>query len=156
MKKKTDLQRLSGNLPDIFHNREWHLLWRTCELAGHWAQVAGTAAAAKSRPAYIRKKILWIYVRDSVWMQHLQIQKNELLAKVWDFTGDRSIEDIRWLLQPEEERRQEEKIRPVSPRGKINTPEQKQFEKIASSVKNEQCRDALCKLWQAYHGAKQP
>lgn len=153
MRKKSDLQHLSANLQHVFGGRNWHLLWQTCELVKHWPEVAGKNIAEKSMPAYIRKKILWIYVHDSVWMQHLHARKTLLLDKVQKFNGSMEIEDIRWLLHPEA--KPQEKMRCGGIRKeKIDRSQQKQFEKIASAVKNEQCRTALCKLWRAYHEIK--
>ena len=153
MKSKTDLQQLSSNLQQVFSGRDWHLLWQTYKLVEHWPEVVGKTVAAKSSPAYIRKKILWIYVNDSVWMQHLHTQKNLLLQNVRAYNGGLNIEDIRWLLQPvgKLQDRGEKDTRRTR---EINPAERKEFEKIASSVKNEECRDALCRLWRTYHEKK--
>lgn len=153
MKKKSDLQQLSANLQSVFGSRNWHLLWLTCRLVKHWPEVAGKTIAEKSMPAYVQKKTLWIYVHDSIWMQHLHAQKIHLLDKVRKFNDGLDIEDIRWLLHPDDQR-QAIKHNGRGEKRKTEPAEQKQFEKIASSVKNEQCREALCKLWQAYHEMK--
>lgn len=153
MNKKFDLQHLSSNLQNVFCSKDWHLLWKTYKLVERWPEVAGKAVAEKSMPAYVQKKILWIYVSDSIWMQQLHTRKTLLLEKVREFNRGLDVEDIRWLLLPDSGLKEENK-KDIRRPGKINPAERKEFEEIASSVKNEQCRDALCKLWRAYHEKK--
>ncbi|MDW7773508.1 MAG: DUF721 domain-containing protein [Desulfobulbaceae bacterium] len=149
MKKKSFPVKLSTRLQNVFGSRDWHILWQTYKLVEHWQEVAGEAVAAKSTPAYVRKNILWIYVNDSIWMQHLQAQKTGLLAKVRNFNDELVIHDIRWLMQPHEEKENYRNV--IQPPVKINPEEQKKFAEIAATVKDEQCYNALCRLWQAYH-----
>lgn len=152
MKKKTDLQRLSTNLQNVFGSKNWQTLWQIHKLVEHWPEVVGKEIASRSMPAYIRNNILWVYVNQSIWMQHLHSQKLHLLEKVQKFHSDWNIEDIRWLLQPDDDRdRLKENVAPESKTTAIKPEEQKKFKEIATSVENEQCRDALCRLWEKYH-----
>jgi len=150
MKKKSDLQKLSTNLQNVFGGKNWQVLWQTHKLVEHWPEVAGKTIASKSMPAYIRKNILWIYVHDSIWMQHLHAQKTLLLEKVRNFHNSWVIEDIRWLLQ-QAENKDHTVTSDIRRTTEIDPEEQKDFETIAASVENEQCRNALCRLWQIYH-----
>ena len=152
MSKKTDLQKISTNLQGLFGSRNWHLLWQTYKLVEHWPEMAGRTIASKSMPAYIQKNILWIYVSDSIWMQHLHAQKIQLLERIHDFDNNLTIEDIRWLLQPKHKEIKEKKS--IGKTTEIDPEEKKHFAEIASSIKDEQCRNALCRLWQIYHENK--
>lgn len=152
MKKKGDMRKLSTNLQGVFNNKNWHLLWRTYKLVEQWPDLVGKTVASRSEPAYIKKNILWVYVHDSVWMQHLNTQKNVLLEKIQSFDKDWVVEDIRWLLHPgtnigiksNETQADNKKV-------EIDPEEQKEFEKISISIKNEQCRYALNRLWALHH-----
>lgn len=149
--KKKNLQKLSSHLQSIFGSKNWQVLWETHELVERWPEVAGKTIASRSIPAYIRKNILWIYVHDSVWMQQLQALKPQLLEEIKDFSISTPIRDIRWLLQPDDHERRETAIGNSVHKTEIDPAEQKEFENIAGTVENEQCRAALCKLWHVYH-----
>ena len=150
MNKKTDLQKLSNNLQSVFGSKNWHTLWQTHKLVESWPKLVGSSVATKSFPAYIKNNVLWIYVHDSLWMQHLQTQKAQLLDKINTFSDTWVIEDIRWLLQPDV-KINNKKTRETNRVKKISPEEQKSFEKTASAVPNKECREALCRLWQTYY-----
>jgi len=151
--KKT-LPDLASHLPSLFGRKNWQTVWQTYTLLKHWSEIAGEKIAKRSEPAYIQKNILWVAVRDSVWMQHLQTMKPELVRKVRDFLPETEIRDIRWIMQPAEPL-------PAAPLPDRRTehppdPEQKKaFERIASTVENKDCRIALCRLWATYHRFQQ-
>jgi hypothetical protein len=149
--KKTDLQKLSSHLQSVFGSKNWQSLWETHKLVQQWPEVAGRTIASRSAPAYVRKNILWIYVHDSVWMQQLQALKPQLLDKVRNFSAALPVQDIRWLLQPADHDKKEAVTGTPVKKPVINPAEQKDFEKIAGTVENEQCRAALCRLWEVYH-----
>lgn len=48
------------------------------------------------RPAYFRNGICAISVESSTWMYHLNLRKQDLLAKMRDFLPD--IKDIRFVI----------------------------------------------------------
>ena len=151
MKKETDLQKLSCSLQSVFGSKNWQALWETHKLVEQWSEVAGKTIASKSSPAYIQKNILWIYVHDSVWMQQLQALKPQVLENVRDYPTVIDIRDIRWILQPHlAEKKQDSRPNTSSP-GRFDPTEQKDFEKIAESIENKECRSALNRLWKVYH-----
>lgn len=151
MKRDGELKKVSNNLQKVFGSRNWHLLWQTYTLVEKWPDLVGEKIASKSEPAYINKNVLWVYVHDSVWMQHLNTQKTELLKQIRSFNKDWFIEDIRWLLQPEIHVGKKSIEKKVGHKKEIDPFEQKEFEKISASIKNEQCRDALNRFWLLHH-----
>ena len=150
MNRKSDLRKLSNNLQSVFGGKNWHLLWQVYKLVEHWHEIVGESVARNSMPAYIQKNILWIYVDNSIWMQQLQARKPELLEKIQVFHKELVINDIRWLMRPAD-RTKAKKREGRRSANEIDPVDQKKFEEIAASVQNEQCRNALCKLWQVYH-----
>jgi predicted nucleic acid-binding Zn ribbon protein len=149
MNDRNDLPELASQLEDLFGRKNWRLLWQTYTLDRNWPEIAGREIAKQSRPAYIRNNILWIHVGSSVWMHHLQSTKPQLLDKVRQALPKLTVHDIRWVLQPVAapgDGRQ-----PGSRTEHIPDSEQaRAFERMASTIENEECRAALCRLWRAY------
>jgi len=140
---------LSSNLQRLFGYKNWQKQWEFFILAGKWPEVAGRDVAAQTSPAYTRKNVLWVYVRSSVWMQHMQTLKPGLLEQVQRVLPQAGITDIRWLMEPAERRPEEE--RGARPAGRRPDPvQQKAFEDSASTVRDQQCREALCRLWRVF------
>jgi len=147
--KKNKVDPLADRLQSLFGRKNWHGLWQTYTLLRNWEDIVGAKIAARSEPAYVQNNILWISVSDSVWMQHLQSMKPEIHRKVREFMPDLEISDIRWNVQPAQPPKA-----PPKERIKAHPPDpvqEKAFEQIASTVENEDCRSALCKLWRTYH-----
>ncbi|VAW36721.1 hypothetical protein MNBD_DELTA04-1437 [hydrothermal vent metagenome] len=140
---------LSSNLQRIFGYKNWQSQWEFFILARKWPEVAGRDVAAQTSPAYTRKDVLWVYVRSSVWMQHMQTLKPGLLEQVRRVLPQAEITDIRWLMEPVERRPEEERrARPVDRR--LDPEQQEAFEESATTVKDKRCREALCRLWQVF------
>ncbi len=150
--KRTNNKRpllLSSNLQRLFGYKNWQNQWEFFILARKWPEVVGRDIAAQTSPAYTRKNVLWVYVRSSVWMQHIQTLKPGLLEQVRYVLPRAGITDIRWLMEPVERRPEEEKSgRP--PDRRLDPVQQKAFEESVSTVKDKQCRAALCRLWQVF------
>lgn len=147
-RKKMD--PLAEQLQGFFGRKNLHGLWQMYTLLRSWDTIVGEKIAARSEPAYVQNKTLWISVSDSIWMQHLQSMKPELLRKVREFMPDLEIIDIRWNVQtagPPKPPSRAGKKKPHPP----DPAQEKAFEQIASTVENEDCRSALCKLWRTYH-----
>ena len=148
--RNKDLPELSSSLQGLFSRKNWSTLWQTYTLVRKWPEVVGKNVAKKSEPAYIQKNTLWIYVQSSVLMQHMQPQKLTLLEKINSIIPEAGVQDIRWAMQP------------AKPAGKTattitktvsraNREEKAAFEAMASTVEDENCREALQKLWRTFH-----
>ncbi|HER63613.1 MAG TPA: DUF721 domain-containing protein [Desulfobacteraceae bacterium] len=147
---KTKLPQLSSNLPELFNRRNWSLLWQTYILVRNWPEIVGKNIAKKSQPAYIQNDTLWVYVQSSVLMQHMQPQKPGLLEKIREMVPEAGIKDIRWAMQPATPDRETEETAPHTHAGP-GPEEKKAFDEISSTVEDRKCREALRKLWRAYH-----
>lgn len=64
-----------------------------------WPQVVGEFLAEKSRPVSIRNGVLLVQVEDSVWMHELQLEKYQILQRLWKLVGEEEITDIRWTAR---------------------------------------------------------
>lgn len=147
------MDTLASQLQPLFGRKNWQTLWQTYTLVKNWPKIAGGKVANRSEPAYIQKYTLWIHVRDSVWMQHLQTMKPELIMKIQQFMPDLEIKDIRWIVQPTEPMK--EKTGAVQNGTKPADPvQEKAFEDISTTVEDDECRTALCNLWRTYNRYK--
>lgn len=149
MQYKSALPDLASHLEDLFGRKNWGLLWQTYTLDRNWSGIAGSDIARHCRPAYIRKNILWITVRSSVWMHHLQSIKPGLLEKVRLALPEVVIDDLRWIMQPVDD----QDTNPSRNLRKESAPDpdkERTFERMAATIENSECRAALCNLWRAY------
>ena len=144
--KEKGLSPVSANLRRIFSQQKWQGQWELFVLARKWSEVVGQDVADQTEPAFIGNNVLWIHVRSSVWMQHIQTLKPRLLDQVRRFLPKAEIVDLRWILQPADrhfeegaDQRTEDRI--------LDPARQKAFEDMAAIVQDKGCRDALCRLW---------
>ncbi len=144
-----ELSSLAAQLPGLFGRRQWHVLWQSFTIARNWRELVGAEIAARSQPVCIQKNVLWIEVRDSVWMQQLQAMKPELLERVRRGFPEADIRDIRWRLQQAApvagERAGGSARRPPDPK------QASAFAAMTATIDNKECREALNRLWLAFH-----
>jgi len=145
--KKNELSFLGDSLSAIYSTKKWKNQWRLFRLAQDWPAIVGTEVARLTAPAFFRQDVLWIFVQDSAYMQHMQFIKLDLMARVNRIMIEQPAIDIRWMLQPE--------ILPVPER---HTPEphpvdpeqERSFRGMTESVANQECRKALQRLWRTF------
>lgn len=150
--KKQDFTQLSSRFRELFAHKDLAILWQVYLLGQKWPDLVGKDVAKKSEPAYIQNDILWIYVESSVLMQHMQTQKLQLLRKTNDVISGAEIKDIRWAMRPAHQMINSNTMHTEGPKKRKPDPEEKKaFDALASTVEDEQCRDALKKLWDVYN-----
>jgi len=139
------LPLLAEALAAVYSSKQWQRQWRLFRLARDWPTIVGTEIGRLTAPAFFRQDVLWIFVQDSAWMQHMQYIKLDLLTRLNRVMTEQPLTDIRWLLQPSLppglERQQTEPL-PVSPQQDLR------FRAMVESVANPECRQALQRLWQ--------
>lgn len=148
--EKQELSRLASHLQALFGHRQWQTLWQAFTITRSWHEIVGKEIAGRSQPSCIQKNVLWVHVRDSVWMQHLQAMKPQLLERVQDAFPEAEIRDIRWRLQTAE---------PLvaAPRSggrdqmKPDPEQARAFAQMTAIIDNKECRDALYRLWLTFH-----
>jgi len=64
------------------------------KLHQHWGMIAGDAVAAHTRPDTIRFKKLYLFVENSVWLQHLTFLKPALIERINASAGHLVVSDI--------------------------------------------------------------
>ena len=143
----SDLRPLGDALASVYASKQWSRQWRLFQLVRDWPAIVGEQVAALTAPAFFRRDVLWIYVQDSAWMQHLQYVKIDLLERINAALDDQAATDLRWLQQPfaaPEATRSAPEPRPIDP------ARERLFVEMADSIPNLECRKALLGLWRAF------
>lgn len=72
--------------------------WKILDI---WDKVVGEQIAAVTRPGYVKGKILYIFVRDSIWLQELIFLERMIIEKLNNKIGDNIIESIYFKIDTE-------------------------------------------------------
>lgn len=145
--RKDDLTALKGLFSGLYAKKQWASQWHLFHLVKHWPDIAGEQVARLTAPAYFRQDVLWIFVENSAWMQHLQYAKLDLLQQVRLAVPELVITDLRWLLQPLVPTVPERTPTPPHP---VPPEKEDAFRGMAASIADKECREALHRLWQAF------
>ncbi|GAB4342833.1 MAG: hypothetical protein Kow0089_18180 [Desulfobulbaceae bacterium] len=151
--RKQEPVEVSTRLEGLFARRNWKPLWLLYRLAGSWPDIVGPDVAARSEPSYLQKNILWVQVESSVLMHHLQSRKPALIEQIGRILPEAGITDIRWEMRAAQPmgKKRTSRSRAFPP---LEPGEKEQFEGMAETVGDGNCRDALTRLWNAFHDMK--
>jgi predicted nucleic acid-binding Zn ribbon protein len=141
--RPTEIRQL---LSGVIENKNWRSkleLHRVFEL---WQSIVGQEIAAVAQPSLIRGHVLWVKVAESIWMQQLHLQKMLLLEKINKQLHEEKFSDIHFQLNSSLSPPpvpHVEKSKPVL----LNKKEEQAFDKLISSLENEDLRASLKSLW---------
>ena len=142
--KPVEISRL---LSTVFENRKWRSKLELHRVFEFWNKTVGKEIAAVAQPSLIRgHAVLWVKVRDSIWMQQLHLQKMLLLEKINRQLDGEKLSDIHFQLDsslsvpPEPE---DEKPKPIF----LDKKQEQEFDKLISSLENDALRASLKSLW---------
>ena len=148
-KTRRKLISLADSLSDVYGHQQWGNQWHLFQLTHHWPQLVGKAFAEHSMPAYFRRKELWVYAHNSLWMQQMHFSSTDIIAKINVFLrGALTVEDLRWALQPAEliDTPEEEYVPPPLD---VDSDAERQFRSMAENVANPEAREALVSALEA-------
>ncbi|HUU50049.1 MAG TPA: DUF721 domain-containing protein [Nitrospinota bacterium] len=74
---------------------------KQCRILDIWDKVVGEQIAAVTRPGYIKGKTLYIFVRDSIWLQELKFLERMIIEKLNNKVGGKIIENIYFKIDTE-------------------------------------------------------
>ncbi len=147
-KKNKKLTLLADNLSAVYGQQQWGRQWHLFSLVQHWPELAGSEFASHSMPAFFRQDELWIYARDSIWMQQMHFSKLDIISRINAFLkGAQSVEDIRWTLEPADLIEIAVREEYISPPTDVDPEAERQFRMLAENVKDPKVRAALLRLW---------
>ena len=138
---------ISRLLSTVFEKKKWRSKLELHRVFEFWDRTVGKEIAAVAQPALIRSgSVLWVKVKDPIWMQQLHLQKMLLLEKINRQLNGEQLSDIHFQLDsslstpPEPEN---EKPKSFSP----DKQQEQEFDKLISSLENDELRDSLKSLW---------
>jgi len=62
----------------------------------NWRQIVGEEIAANTRPGKISRRVMTLAAKNAVWAHHLATLKEEIIAKINDFAGEKAIIDLKF------------------------------------------------------------
>lgn len=138
---------ISRLLSAVFEKKKWRSKLELHRVFEFWDRTVGKEIAAVAQPALIRSRsVLWVKVKDPIWMQQLHLQKMLLLENINRQLNGEQLSDIHFQLdsslsappQPETE-----KSKPTFP----DKAKEQEFDKLISCLENEDLRTSLKSLW---------
>jgi predicted nucleic acid-binding Zn ribbon protein len=118
-----------------------------------WNEMVGEILSQKSWPVSLRNRVLLVRVSGSVWMQELQMQKRQIMERIWDLVGEEEVKDIRWTVRgnvPRMRRPQAPSDPPARATRPLNEEESAWVEAVASQVEDPDLRNTLGRLLGKY------
>ncbi|MDF1578218.1 MAG: DUF721 domain-containing protein [Desulfurivibrionaceae bacterium] len=156
---KKKIVRIDALLGEMFENRNWRQNLARNRVFDFWAEAVGKDIAAHARPRLVRGKVLWLDVTDSIWMQQLHFQKEDLRRVINErIPGEDGIDDIRFNLvanlplSPPAKKIDREPGPP--PRLPPDSGKLAEFEKLLATIGDEGARNSFRTLWLVGQGRK--
>lgn len=149
MKSQKKPVPISSLLAELIQKKGWKKQINRNKIFLIWEKIVGAEIAHHAQPQIVRGKVLWINVSDSVWIQHLQFQKMIILEQINHYLST-SIKDIRFNIDSSLDRPLPEPVKPSQPVHYQPDPAKRaRMDKMFSSVKNKEVRQAMRKFWLA-------
>ncbi len=136
------------DLEKVYSKKEWQRQWSLFHLFRKWDTVVGDQSSRITMPAFFRRDVLWIYVRNSSWMQHLQYIKPDILEGVKRVLPDFRVGDVQFALFPSD--LPWDKTKSFSSPRRLSPEAEEDFKGLVQSIGDDTCREALYNLWQAH------
>ena len=139
-------EEISRLLSSVFENRKWRSKLELHRVFEFWDRAVGKEIAAVAQPSLFRGQVLWVKVKDSIWLQQLHFQKMLLLKKINNQLSGEKLSDIHFQLDsslsaPPEPETKESK--PVF----LDKREEQEFDQLISFLENDDLRASLKSLW---------
>lgn len=145
-KENKQLQGLVNLLPQLSKHRGWEEQLDMHSLFVRWSKLVDKDTALHCKPLKIVKKVLWVEVENSAWLQQLQFQTVHLLAILNDALSISRLEGLRFCIAEHE---QAEKDNPGPLLRYVPPPAEDlaAFERQVESIADKDAREALIRFW---------
>ncbi len=97
-------QRVNELVPQVLDEIGLGAASSAARLLRVWDAALGEGFASHCRPDGIRNGVLYARVRDSGWMQRIQLEKPRILARIEEAVGEPLARDLRLRIGPLDER----------------------------------------------------
>jgi len=147
MKKNSNqLQGLENLLPQLSQQRGWEEQLDLHSIFVRWHELVDSEMAEHCQPLKIVKKVLWLEVENSAWLQQLQFQTVLLLDILNKSLRLSKLKGLRFCVA-EKERCKEEKNEPSLRYVQPPARDIAAFKQQAGSISDKDARDALVRFW---------
>lgn len=99
MSKSNSFHTVDSILKNTFKNLNVDENIKVYSIWKSWEKIVGADLAKQTKPAFIRRDCLTIFVQNHVWMNELQYMKEELLRKINEFSEERKISKILFKIE---------------------------------------------------------
>lgn len=145
-KKNNLLQDLKDILPHISQQRGWEEQLDLHSVFVRWHELLGREITQHCQPLKIVKKVLWVEVENSAWLQQFQFQTVVLLEILNKSLRISKIKGLRFVLaeyEAGEEDTSKKRLCYVQP----DPQDIAAFEQQVGSISDKDARDALARFW---------
>ena len=134
--------RVKEILEDVLKKRNIYVKIKEYEVLNIWDKVVGEYVSENAKPETIRNKILYVNVKNSLWMQELVFLKNGFINSINKYMGIEVVKDINFKIR--ELKKQENRKKGI-PRRKINLKDADiiKIEMLVSSIKDKEIKEII-------------
>lgn len=72
------------------------------KLWARWKEIVGPTIAASTEPVALQRGCLWLWVKNSTWMQQMHFMREDIRAKVNEKMGNDFVKTLRFTLDRRE------------------------------------------------------
>ena len=95
------MEPLGASVPGVLKSMGLECKWREHAVAEKWPEIVGPQIAAQTRPAFVNRGILTVYVSHPAWLSDLQrFHRNTILERLQRALPEENICSIRFLISP--------------------------------------------------------
>ena len=140
------LQGLAALLPQLSKQKNWEEQLDLHSIFLHWDELLDSDITDHCQPLKIVKKVLWLEVENSAWLQQFQFQTVLLLDILNKSLRISTLDGLRFCLAEKERDHKSQKepvLRYVQPPAKDVAA----FERQVESISDKDVRESLVRFW---------
>lgn len=149
------IELMSRTIEKLLNARGWSSRLKEYRVLGMWDRCVGTSIAAHAQPAMIRGKKLTVIVDSSAWMQQLSLLRPEIVEKLNQRLGEKSVEGITLKLG-EVKSPGAGSERKISAQRSLNAEERKRIDELVQGIGDQDVREKLKHLIEKDLRSKKP
>ena len=143
------LQVLAPVLAQALSQRGLGHLVLLARIVQHWRTIAGSQLAAVTQPESIRARVLFVTVRDAIWLQQVTFYQAQLLENMRQVLGNVPITKLHFTLAMSSLRQPvlsapDETLEPLP----LTAVEEQQVQEGIASIADPELREAVRRAWQ--------
>lgn len=105
MPRKGRLTSIAADVHEVVRKTAPRAKGVPAEVYPAWDAVAGGQVARVTRPDALQNGVLWVVVKNAVWIQELVMLREQILAGLEDRLGEPLVRDVRFRVGRIHERR---------------------------------------------------